>query len=108
MADNLYYEDLKKNDDTLSSLETEYDLLLSQFKDRKLKKLLKGYWDTEDINNSMVCFQRMVINDKYEIKPEARNKANRLGKFNKRRLKPIAINEVMQRIDELLDGAPDE
>lgn len=89
-------------------METDYDLLLSEAKDRKLKKRLKSYWEKEDVHNSRESFQQMIKNDKYNMSPTARQIANYFDKFFKRTLKPIPIHDVMERIDELLDGAPDE
>lgn len=108
VTNNLYYHDLKKMDDLYNSLETEYELLLPEIKDRKLKKKLKNFWDLEDMNNSRIAFGQMVKNDKYPISPEARKIANKMEKFYKRSLKLIPITEIMERIDELLDGEPDE
>lgn len=108
MMHNLYYHDLKRNDEILNGLGTGYDLLVARVKDRKLRGKLKGYWNFEDANNSRIVLEQMMINDKFEIKPESRKKVNLIERFVRGTIKQITIRQIMDRIDELIDGAPDE
>ena len=108
MYNNLYYEDLKRKDDILNPLETEYDLLVAQNKDKKLRKKLNEYWDVADKSNSRIIFERMMRNAKHPLSPSRKNLVNLVEKFYSRKIKPIPISNLMNRIDELLCGASDE
>ena len=107
MYNNLYYEDLKKADDVLRPLETEYDLLVSQVKDKNLKKKLNEHWDIVDKTNSRIIFEQMM-RKKDTLSPIRRNLVNIVEKFYSRKLKPITIRRINDRIDELLYGELDE
>lgn len=105
---NLYYHDLKRNDGIINGLGTEYDLLIARLKDSNLKHKLKDYWDFEDANNSRIVLEQIMINDKFEIKPESRKRVNLIEKLVRGTVKQITIRQVIDRIDELIDGVPDE
>jgi len=107
MYNNLYYEDLKKADDVLRPLETEYDLLVSQVKDKNLKKKLNEYWDIVDKTNSRIIFEQMM-RKKDTFSPIRRNLVNIVEKFYSRKLKSITIRRINDRIDGLLYGELDE
>ena len=108
MYNNLYYQDLKNTNDAINVLEAEYDILVSQVTDPKLKKKLKQYWEVENMNNSRIVFSNMMKNDKYEIKPIVRMLSNIIDGISRRNVKVPSIRDVMVRIDELLRGALDE
>jgi len=107
MWNNLYYEDLKKADDVLRPLETEYDLLVSQVKDKNLKNKLNEYWDIVDKTNSRIIFEQMMRQID-TLTPMRRNLVNIVEKLYSRKLKPITIRRINDRIDELLYGELDE
>lgn len=108
MYHNLYYEDLKKDDDLLKPMETEYDLLIAQVKDRKLKKILNELWDVTDKTNSRIIFESMMKNSKKPLSPSRKNLVNDVEKFYSRKIKPIPMTRVLNRIDDLLNGESDE
>lgn len=107
MYNNLYYEDLKQKDDILIPLETEYDLLIAQVKDKNLKKKLNEHWDVVDKSNSRIIFEKMMRHID-TLSPMRRNLVNIVEKIYSRRLKPITLRKINDRIDELLYGELDE
>lgn len=108
LGNNLYYEDLKQNDSVFNDLQAVYDLLLAQVKDKNLKKKLNTYWDIEDKSNSRMIIEQMVRNAKTPLTPSRKIQVNLVEKFYSRKIKPIPISDVMNRIDELLYGELDE
>jgi hypothetical protein len=104
---NILYQDLIKADIKISGIESQYDLIFSKIKDKKLRKFIKDYWWYEFRANSLWIFMEMmkVSNVKIEL---TRRKLAHLGVDAMVNMKSLALKRINTRTDELLDGAEDE
>ena len=108
IIDNLYYESLKENDSEYRKMVQEYRFLYTQIKDRKLKKYLNGLWSIEHQYNSLNIFTLLSKNHPAVKTTVHGLRTSRTGEkfgaeaFNRQ------LNNVMNRVEELLDGEDDE
>ena len=108
MVDNLYYGSLKDNDSEYRPMIKDYEFMYAQIKDRKLKRKLNGLWQFEHMCNSINIFALLSKNHPDIKKTIHGLRTARTGeKYNADAIKR-QLNDVMTRIDQLLDGEEDE
>ena len=74
ISNNLLYQDLLKLE--MGNIESQYNILYTQIADRRLKKLLKNYWDIEKKGNSEWIFGELMKTGKQNINIPKRHLLN--------------------------------